>query len=400
VGYLSALTASLRHNWSLLSDYSQMKRRRVLLFIDSLVRGGAQRQLVELALHLDVVRFEPTVLIYCNIQQLRSELDGARIPVVLIEKNRKLDLSFLVRLTSFLRASKPDVIHSYLNTSNLWARIAGKLAGIEFIITSERAGDTGSSSVRTALERILQHTSRFIVANSESAKADYTGKVCVNPERVCVIYNGVDVRKFSPPDGEQLAAHRRSFRLAEDQFVVTLPGRLTVQKNHLCLVKAVAALGHRKDKIRVLFVGNEIDARLKQRVIAEIEARSLDAKFIFGGVQNDMATIYALSNAIVLPSLWESFPNVLLEAMAAGKPVIASDIADNRRIVQHGINGYLFARNDEKELAKHLGDLIDKDRQSLERMGQAGRTLVLEQYSIEKMVQSYEKIYALALERK
>src|SRR3954465_3652840 len=97
-----------------------MKRTRVLLLIDSLVRGGAQRQLVELALNLDARRFEPTVLIYFDLQQLRAELDAARIPVVLIEKKGKLDIAFLIKLTGFLRKHRPDVIHAYLNTPNFW----------------------------------------------------------------------------------------------------------------------------------------------------------------------------------------------------------------------------------------------------------------------------------------
>lgn len=371
-----------------------MRRTRVLLLIDSLVRGGAQRQLVELALNLDARRFEPTVLIYFDLQQFRAELDAARIPVVLIEKKSKVDVAFLIRLTRFLRKHRPDVIHAYLNTPNFWARVGGKLAGIRFILTSERSGDIGHSFVRVALERVLQHFSHLIITNSESVKSVLVRRIGVPPDKIRVIYNGVDVRKFSAVANSELERLRRVFAISDQDFVVTLPGRLAAEKNHICLVKAVEYLGSARGRMKVLFVGNELDLLLKQRLIGEIKQRSLGDHFIFAGLQDDMAAIYALSNVVVLPSLWESFPNVLLEAMAASRPVIASNISDNRKLIEHGVNGFLFASNDERELANCLDALVNSGREKLARMGEAGLAIVQSRYSIEEMVHSYQTIYS------
>ncbi len=365
-----------------------------MLLIDSLVRGGAQRQLVELALNLDRVRFDPTVLIYFDLQQFRAELDAARIPVVLIKKKSKFDVAFLIRLTRFLRKHRPDVIQAYLNTPNFWARLAGRLAGIRFILTSERSGDVGHSFVRVVLERVLQHFSHLIIANSESVKSVLLQQIGVPPDKIRVIYNGVDVPKFSTAADSELERLRCRFALGDQDFVVTLPGRLAAEKNHMCLVKAVECLGSVRDRIKVLFVGNELDQALKQRLIAAIRHRSLSDHFIFAGRQDNMAAIYALSDVVVLPSLWESFPNVLLEAMAASRPVIASNISDNRKIIEHGVNGFLFASNDERELANCLDALVNSSRERLARMGEAGLVIAQSRYSIEEMVHSYQTIYS------
>jgi glycosyltransferase involved in cell wall biosynthesis len=347
-------------------------------------------------LNLDARRFDPTVLIYCDIQQLRSELDNARIPVQLVEKKAKLDLVFLINLIKFLRKTKPDVLHSYLNAPNFWARVAGRLAGIKFIVTSERTGNIETFLTWSMLEKVLNHVSSFIVANSESGRCALVEKIGVRPEKVRVIYNGVDVAKFAAPKDEELARWRSFFQLQADDFIVTLPGRLARQKNQLGLVRAVSGLGAYNDKMKVLFAGNEFNAPLKEQVVAEVEARGLKDRFIFAGVQENMAAVYGLSTVVVLPSLWEGFPNAILEAMAAGKPVIASDVADNRKIIEHGVTGYLFKSNSESGLRDCLADVVSKDRTELARMGSAGQAYVRAQYSIEKMVKSYEQIYASA----
>jgi len=373
-----------------------MRRTRVLLFIDSLVRGGAQRQLVELALNLDLRRFEPTVLIYFDLQQLRGELDAAHIPVVLIEKKGKFDLAFLAKLTRYLRDRPPDVIHAYLNTPNFWARIAGKLAGVKHIVTSERSGDVGRSFTRVAIEQLLKHMSELIVTNSESVKSVLVGRMRVREDKVRVIYNGVDVSKFASAAPASVERLRQAFGVTPHHFVATLPGRLTFEKNHLCLVKAVELLAGARRRLKVLFVGNELDIDLKQQLIDHIRQRSLDDNFVFAGTQEDMAAVYALSDVVVLPSLWESFPNVLLEAMAASRPVIASNVADNRKLVQHGANGLLFTSDDDKELSRCLLTLLRADRETLACMGREGRALVESRYSIAQMVDSYQAIYGRA----
>jgi len=96
--------------------------KKVILLIDSLVRGGAQRQLVELALNIDRRDFDPIVVVYHDLPQLKSELDAAKVRYVLIRKRHKIDVAFLFRLAAFLRHERPQIIHAFLSTPSFWAR--------------------------------------------------------------------------------------------------------------------------------------------------------------------------------------------------------------------------------------------------------------------------------------
>jgi glycosyltransferase involved in cell wall biosynthesis len=369
------------------------KIKKVILFIDSLVRGGAQRQLVELALNLNRADFDPTVVVYHDLPQLKGDLDAAGVRNLLIPKRGKADLGFLLRLTRFLRRERPDIVHAYLSTPSFWARIAGRLAGIPKIITSERNIDIEHSPMRFWFEKRLQRLSSRIIVNAEAIRHILVERVGIPGDKVVVIYNGVDTEKFGSASSERVEQVRSNLGLTQGNLVLILPGRLAPQKNHLCLIKAVALLPLIPDSLKIVFVGNELDLPLKAKLVESIKRLGLDRHFVFAGPQDDMPAMYAASDAVVLPSLWEGFPNVLLEAMAARRPVVASDIADNGRLVRNDENGYLFPTDDEHALARAIATLIALCPDARAGLGQAGRELVESSYSMARMVKSTVEIY-------
>jgi len=367
--------------------------KKVILLIDSLVRGGAQRQLVELALNIDRRDFDPIVVVYHDLPQLKSELDAAKVRYVLIRKRHKIDVAFLFRLAAFLRHERPQIIHAFLSTPSFWARIAGALAGVRKIITSERNMDIEQSRKRVWFEKRLQRLSSRIIVNAEAIRTVLVTRMGIPGDKVRVVYNGVDSEKFGRVSEARVRRLRSALGLDPSDLVFTLPGRLTPQKNHRCLIKAVALLPSIPRNLKVVFVGNELDMPLKTTLVSSIEALGLRGHFLFGGAQADMAAMYAVSDVVVLPSLWEGFPNVILEAMAARRPVVASDIADNARLVRHGENGYLFPIDDESALAAALATLISLSPDARARLGEAGRQLVDSSYSMSRMVDSTVQIY-------
>lgn len=368
------------------------KKRKVVLFIDSLVRGGAQRQLVECARNLDGNLFEPIVLVYHDIPQFRSDLEDHGITIVLIPKMMKVDVIFLMKLVSFFRNEKPDIIHSYLNTPNMWARIAGTLAGVRCIITSERDIEIQFSVRKMGIEKILHHFSKHIAVNAEAIKDILTNRLRIPEQKIKVIHNGVDTDRFCKYDRQKAERIRASFGYCQEDFVVTLPGRMEFTKNHICLLRALRAIGN-GNNIKVLFVGNENDAALKSELMRFVDANGLTRKVRFAGRQDDMVSVYNLSDAVVLPSLREGFPNVLLEAMSVGIPVIASDIADNRKIVIDGENGYLFRSDNHAELADILQKMIGESSERLFDMGEVGREMARNKYNVIKMAKAYQDLY-------
>ena len=353
---------------------------------------------MELALNFNRADFDPMVVVYHDLPQLKGDLDAAGVRSLLIPKRGKTDLGFLFRLTRFLRSERPDILHAFLSTPGFWARIAGHLAGVPKIITSERNIDIEHSPMRVWFERRLHRLSSRIIVNSEAIRHILVERVGVPRDKVVVIYNGVDTEKFGSANSERIDLVRSNLGLTRGDLVLTLPGRLAPQKNHLCLVKAIALLPRIPDNLMIVFVGNELDLPLKAKLMDSIKRLDLDRHFVFAGAQEDMPAIYAASDAVVLPSLWEGFPNVLLEAMAARRPVIASDIADNSRLVRNGENGYLFPADDENALAQAIATLIELRPDARAGLGQAGRELVESSYSMDRMVKCTMEIY-LELER-
>lgn len=368
---------------------------RVCFFIDSLVKGGAQRQLLELATNLSRIRFEVYILIYHNINQFSEDLSRSGIPVVLIEKRKKFDLFFLWKLYRFFLFDQPDIVQSYLNTANFWARIAGKFAGVPRIITSERNIDIQYSRLRMLIEKLIHPLSDLIVVNAQSIKDLLINRLYISKSKVKVIYNGVNLFRFQNVSSDAILSFRNRYNLNNNDFVVVLPGRIQVQKNHDCLIRAIIELKSLSRGWKIVFVGNENDTQLKVKLLNLIKYFKLEQQFIFAGMQNDMAVVYAVADVVVLPSLWEGFPNVLLEAMSAGRVVVASNISDNAQIISHGVNGFLFDSNDYVELSSFLFQLFRMSAYERHEMGDLGRIVVSEKYSLEKFIKSYESIYEI-----
>jgi glycosyltransferase involved in cell wall biosynthesis len=242
------------------------------------------------------------------------------------------------------------------------------------------------------IEKILHHFSKHIPVNAEAIKDILTNRLRVPEQKIKVIYNGVDTDRFCKYDRQKAKRIRASFGYCQEDFVVTLPGRMEFTKNHICLLRALCALGN-ENKIKVLFVGNENDAALKSELMRFVDANGLTRKVRFAGRQDDMVSVYNLSDAVVLPSLREGFPNVLLEAMSVGIPVIASDIADNRKIVIDGENGYLFRSDNHAELADILQKMIGESSERLFDMGEVGREMARNKYNVIKMAKAYQDLY-------
>lgn len=357
---------------------------KICLFIDSLLSGGAQRQMVELALQLHGTGHDIVFVVYNEGNQLGHHLAESGVPLTLVKKEGKFSVGFLFRLTRFFRKEKPSVVISYLNTPSFWARVAGRISGIPHIITSERNTDIEHSLIRMFLEKLLSPLSTRIVVNAESIKKVLVNRVRLNESKIAVIPNGVNVERYCPVTHQDALAGRAALGIGKSDFVVTLPGRISAQKNHIGLMRSIVELsGHQE--IKVLFAGNEFDLKIKDELIRMASNAGLEGSTIFAGRREDMRLIYGLSDVVVLPSLWEGFPNVVLEAMACGVPVIASDISDNRCIVEEGVSGFLYDLRAPQQLTEKLLLCKSMTRDERQAMGRRGRAKMVNDYDVTKL---------------
>jgi len=239
------------------------KRKKILLFIDSLVGGGAQRQIVTLARCLHDSGYDVSVLTYRNEEQLRYLLDEKNIEHHVIEKKSKLDLLFIFRLYRYFKVIDPDCVISYLNTPNLWGRLAGRMAGIKKIITSERNLDIDKSRVRIVIENLIFRLSSCIVVNANAIKSLLIEKG-IPADKIQVIYNGLDLQYFKPVPLSEAEHFRASYGVLKADRLFLLPGRIMAQKNHLSLIRAVLTRVDVFKSAKLIFVGNEFDKKIKK----------------------------------------------------------------------------------------------------------------------------------------
>lgn len=372
-----------------------MKKQKIILFIDSLAGGGAQRQIVTLANHLDSSKYELVLLVYHPIWHYRDNVNVENVRLELVEKKSKFDFLFLFRLIKFIKSEKPDIILSYLNTANMWARVAGKLAGVKTIITSERNIDIVHSRLRVIIEKLLHRFSRYVIVNASATKDLLIKKVGVPESKIKVIYNGVDLDQFEPVKPDQIEDFKRKVDIQPEELVLTLPGRLIPQKNHLCLLKSIEHNNLSERNIKILFVGEEIDINLAESYKNYVIEHGLDHIVKFLGKRNDMNVVYAASDAILLPSLWEGFPNVILESLLLSTPVIASEIADNAQLVIDEYTGFLFESNNDKELSNCILKFIDMSSDEKAKMGLNGFTHIRDKFSKKKLIENYQNLFEI-----
>ena len=368
----------------------EINNNKIILIIDSLVGGGAQRQMVLLAGQLKKAGYEPTILIYHELMDLLSEVNKNKIKLKLISKSEMSWPNLFWSIAKFLKERKPYAIISYLNTPNLIARIAGRLSGVDRIITSQRNLDLFHSKIRCLFEQLTKNLSSLMVTNSEANRELIIEKLGFDEKRVVTIYNGVDMSYFSTKNAKVRAGIRADWGVEENKFIFLLPGRMEKQKNHIILVEA-ANIIERNLKFKCVFVGHEFDQNIKSEASYRIKKYGLEDKFVFAGYSNNMPAVYSASDVVVLPSLWEGLPNVVIEALSCECPVIVSDVSDNSRIISENI-GSVLPINDIGALADAMTEYINMDRKQLKLMGARGRIRMKEICSLKSFKKKYVKL--------
>jgi len=322
-----------------------VRRVRVGLIIGQLTVGGAEGQLWELVRHLDR-HFEP--IVYClvggGVAPTQHDLEGAGVSVRVVAQR---GLGRARRLAQLLQADGVDVVHAWLFIANSYALGARVYGARQPLITSAR-----NCKVQGRLSQLMNiaafRASRAIVVNSHDV-ATYIGRqYWAPPARIHVIHNGVDTERFHP-----------AVALPADATIVTV-GRMVRQKNHEMFLRAAAALGRELPQVRFVIVG---DGPLRGSLETLARQLGLFERVRFVGERRDVETILRGATLFWLTSHWEGMPNVVLEAMASGLPVIATDVGGTRELIRSGIEGFIVSDGDAEAFVKHSRALLTDDGQ-------------------------------------
>ncbi len=361
------------------------KRRKVLVATDEMEVGGSQRQITNLLTGIDQAKVEPVLLYFRNNSFLVDQIKASGVRVHYLPKNGRIDPGFLVKLVRFLAREKFDVIHAYSLTAELWLAIARMFARAPKIISSIRSTYDNYAWWQWRLKQWVTAQSALVISNSKMAADQAFRRMALPASSCAVVYNGIR----SPATEHPLPADRAASRAAHD-FILTFVGRLGPEKNLPCLLRALHRLQEEGGRrIGVWLVG---DGGERAKVEEQIAALGLGGVVDMLGERLDVEALFAHSDAVVLPSIREGLSNAILEAMAGGKPVIASAVGGSPEIIRHGENGLLFPSDDDRALADAIARLYDAPVLRAE-LGASAKSDVAERFSVASMVRQFEKHY-------
>jgi glycosyltransferase involved in cell wall biosynthesis len=354
-------------------------RIRLGLFIDRFAPGGTQRQLLALLGRLDRTRFQPFVACFDDAGAWFHRLTELDIPATVFPIRGFARWDTFRKIVAFAKWSRRhniDVVHTWEIYSNIFALPGAAAAGVPVRIGSRRGLNPDRTAGQRRLQRLAYAAAHRIVANSEAA-ARQLREEGVPSARVTVVPNGIDLSAY--PHRTDRSSLRRVLMVAGLRRIKGLD----------VLVAAAAKILARVPDARFVIAGEGPE---RESALLQVRHLGIENSFEFLGHRDDVPALLAEADLFVLPSRSEAFPNAVIEAMAAGLPVVATHVGGIAELVQHERTGVLVPSEDPEALAAAVMKLMARpDRANA--LGRTARQEIERQYSLSSMVARFEELY-------
>ncbi|NQT16510.1 MAG: glycosyltransferase [Planctomycetes bacterium] len=367
-----------------------MAKLGIALCITDLDVGGAERCLVDLATRLDRGRAEPVV--YCLKPRPESDeascvpaLEAAGIEVHFLDAQRSWQgLRAVAALKRLLGDHKPDLVQTFLFHANLVGRIAARRAGVRCVVSGIRVAEQHSGWHLRA-DRLTSGMVDRYVCVSQSVARFSADRARLPNEKLVVIPHGIDAARYPASHAADLG----SFGIRAGRRLVTYVGRLDRQKGLRWLIQAAPEWLRRLPECDLLLVGQGPE-RPKLELLCEDQR--LGDRIRFAGWRGDVPEILAASHLLVLPSIWEGMPNVVLQAMASQLPVLATDVEGVRELLGPQADPQTVPYGDTKSLVENIVALMS-DHQRAAELAARNRLRAENEFTLERVVAAYQDLW-------
>lgn len=364
--------------------YDSEGRPTILYIIGQLARGGAERQLFSLLRHL---RLPATVLSLSSGGYWADPIRSLGARVIELDRRGHLEPRRLYRTIRVIREVRPDIIHIFLDqVGALYGRLGALMAGRGHLIVGERSHPSRHPAWYRALLPLMNRFTSAIVCNSKAA-GEYMTKRGLNAGReVLVIPNGIILDDFT--DGDSPASDPWPPEWCNTP-VVGMVGHLSIDKSPGTFVRACAAIRKVRPDVRFVLTG---DGPLRSQVEALVRSLGMTGFLMMMGQRSDVPRLLKGMDLLISTSSIEGMPNVLIEAMAAGLPVVATDVGGCREVLIDGETGYLVGIGDVAGLAARAVTILNDTSLRLS-MGRAARARAERNFDVRRTSERYRHLY-------
>ena len=376
-----------------------MQKTNILYIMDTFTNlAGAEKNLYEVVTRLDKEKYRPIVYILYS---------GTLIDVLRQKNIQVKDLGIKkiygfkallegVKLIKFIKKEKVQIVVTYHEGSDFWGGIFAKLAGIPVIISSRR--DMGYKLKKRHIffyKLINNLLFDKIITVSDAVKNVLVKKQNVKPKKICTIYNGVEINRFSKK--QDISTIKKELGLNSIAPIVGIIAGLRPIKGHRYFLEAASIVLKEIPEVKFLIVGYIFKNAGKDNSLLEVAKKlRITDNVVFAGERSDIPKLLSMMDISVLSSLSEGFSNTILESMAAGKPVIATNVGGNPEVVVDDETGLLVPPANSEMLAKAMLRLL-KNKELAQKMGKAGQKRIEKFFSLKKMMENTEKLYDFLL---
>jgi glycosyltransferase involved in cell wall biosynthesis len=307
---------------------------RIVIVTSGLLYGGAETQIIALSRELASRGHAVAIYTTTSLTPRKHELDGSGVDLIVDQKKAALDPFFILRLRRFILRFRADIVHGFLFDGNVYARLAVTGTGIP-ALNSERSNNYRLTFAQSLVHKLTRHLVAGVIANSY-AGAKFAGRLFGFPaSRLHTVWNGIPLHRIDAQLHASTLDCRTEFFGRRDIRVACLVGSIKPPKDYLLAMQVAHELTRMHPEWRVLFIGEQLSntGGYKSEVMALYQSLCLDSRSAFTGLRSDAVEILAQCDVLFSTSVQEGFPNVVLEAMAAGTPVISTDYSDIRLIL-------------------------------------------------------------------
>lgn len=370
------------------------RRPKLLFCIWALEAGGAERFLVELARRVPRDRFDAKVICLARRGTWVGEVESAGVEVICLDKKTGFDPLIVPRLMALFRRERPDLVNTHLWTADVWARLAAILVGVPRIVVTEQNVDVWKKRLHRAIDRALFLRTDKVICVSDQVRDFYRDVLGVPERKLVVIPNAISLE---PPPRVAARPLREEIGAGPSEFIFLCAARLHAQKAHSVLLDAARILIDRGvSPFRIVLAG---EGALRGMLEARARELGVADRVQFLGFRSDVRALLPQADAFVLPSHYEGLPLSVLEAMAAGVPVVVTRVGGNPGIVENGRNGIMIEPGDAGLLAEAMGRVLS-DPALARALGAEGRRRVAEHHDIEKVAARTYALFEECLSRR